>query len=208
MNLNLLGLFIFIIYIPIFLSSLLYLKWQNSKMAIEALWISSLGETTSVHGWLFNLLISLFGLLSLVFVFNFQNLLPQTSLTVFSLLFLYLTGVAAFLVGFFPNNTAEKIHYKIAVLLFTSIILSSFLTIHSIYYSSLIPQWTILLNLILLGSFIFPGISWLYGLSKRKYPAFFKKVAYQYRGLWEWISCFLAACWAWSMAVITLLVLI
>jgi len=208
MKFQVLGLTAYIIYLPVFLLTLLYLKWQNNKRSIKTLWVSSLGQSNAVYSRLFNISISLFGLLSLIFIYSFQSLLPKTLISHLGLLSLYSTSAAVFMVGFYPLDVAKKDHFKIAILLFGSIIFSSLLTIHSVYYSPLIPKWAIILNIVLLISFILPAVSWFYDFTKQSYPLVFNKIVKQKRGVYEWISCFMAAFWSWSMAIFTLLALI
>lgn len=123
---------LFIIYIPIFGFFLFLLTRVNKKYSIYINSISSLAKLKFPFNITFNVLVSIYGLLSFGTVIKFVIYFENPLSILFLVLYIFVS-IGTILVGVYPMDTKLKIHKLVSVFLFTSLLLleliSSFLFI-------------------------------------------------------------------------------
>jgi hypothetical protein len=201
MGLPQMGLFVYIIYIPILFASIIKTGLKRPDFFQKRSVISLLGETnSSVHRQI-NTLISLFGLLSLPFVFGLSKTLPKTLLSTIGIGFLYLVSLSTLLVGFFPRDKWRTTHKYLGFLLSIGVIGSLVFLIQPMLSSRAIPNVLVFLNFaIILFASLYLATD--YFKIKKLGDFFLKRI-----GIWQWLMISLSAIWDLLLAIIILVVI-
>lgn len=198
------GLISFIAYILVLVVTLVISKQKHEGYSIKSFWVSELGQNGSPnHKW-FNVNVTAFGLLAFIFVTAFHSLLPNLFLSKLGVSFLYLTCLSTVLVGLFPMDTKPKAHWLTSIMIFTGINGSALFTIYPILVSMDVPNWTIIINLLILFSFPLLVFSKYLKVSKRKPFFYLVEFIVNHKGLWEWTACLSAISWDLIMSILTL----
>lgn len=200
MDMFLIGLIIYVFYIPIFLALLNFLRLKYENYSIFSYTVSQLGSQESPNYKTFNLSIAIFGFLSLFFVKNYANLLPNIGASKAGTFFLYWTCFSCLLIGLFPRDKRPRLHYFLSGLVFIGVFGSALFTIYPIYASKLIPNFWIILNFLVLG---FTALLVISVKTKPKLKLI-KKWVTNNTSFWEWSVFISAIIWDFTMAVVTL----
>lgn len=115
---------LFIIYIPIYLVTLLStVRKNNKKYSFYTNSISHITHLKKPYSHYFNILTSTYGALSIFTIVKFYQI-AENNIFIDSICMAYgLISLSTFLVGFFPLNFNKKKHNAIAVLLFISLLI-------------------------------------------------------------------------------------
>lgn len=113
---------LFIIYIPIFGFSLFLLTFVNKKYSISKNSISSLAKLKYPFNIIFNILVSIYGLISFAPLIKFETSFASP-LSYLFLIFYIFVSIGTILVGVCPTNSNLKIHKLVSIFLFTSLVI-------------------------------------------------------------------------------------
>ena len=204
---GLIGLAAYIAYIPIFLTLLVLVIKKYKRYSILTGLVSDLGSVQSPRKYIFNISLSLFGILSLFFVLSLSNLLPDSYFSKIGLFFLLLTCVSTTCLGLFPQDTASDHHTFFGRTMLIGVAGAAFFMIYPIYFSSAIPDFVLVINLLILVSIVFFVVSNLISGRRKQISKVLVREIAKNKGLWEWAAFLLAVFWDFVMASITLTLL-
>lgn len=123
----------FLIYQPIFLSNLLYLRTKITGYEIKRDVVSRLGTIERPFGFIFNISMVLYGLLGFslpIYLFFKEN---NSADIIFGITATIIFSIGAILVGLFPMNTHKKGHTIASYVVFGGIFLEAVTFIPIIY---------------------------------------------------------------------------
>jgi len=150
-NIARIGLVIFIVYLPIFLVLLLIAVRKHRGYSFTSLWMSNLGDTRFRSSVLFNSAFLFYGIVSLFFVYGLSQILPNIFISMIAIIFLYLSCLSTIIASQIPMDKNLRIHHKFSNMVFIGITISSALLVYPIFVSSVIPQYFLTLNVLLIA---------------------------------------------------------
>jgi hypothetical membrane protein len=201
---NIAGLTLFLLYIPIFVVILFKSTriWGGYRITRQA--VSELGISHKKSAPLFNLAIFLYGFLSIFLAVNIHWLYPSTASGALSL-FILSTGVCTALVGFLPMDQLPNLHSLVGMVTFLSVICTALTSSIIIIAtkSSQAPILVINLSILIFVPLYAYGAKWGSQAKIKLAKKIVKEV-----GLWEWVAVVLTAIWNFSYSYLTLVVLL
>jgi len=120
-------LIIFILYIPIYFITLILLLKQNHYFSITKTTISSLAL---LEGWkdnLFSMATLLYGVLSIFSIIKYLYIYGLSAFTIIAAMSLFVVSIGTALAGLIQLDFNKSLHYFIAKLLFSSLIVTEIL---------------------------------------------------------------------------------
>jgi hypothetical protein len=117
-------LILFIGYLPVYLTLLLYLKTKIRGYSMRAHMVSFLATSNEPWRSIFNVSTILYGMLSLVLPASLNSMRGANTTVGWGTASLLAAGTATALVGFFPMDRRIKIHNAIGFLAFFSVLLT------------------------------------------------------------------------------------
>lgn len=179
-------LILFICYLPLYLSLLLYLRTKIQGYTVRQHMVSVLATSNEPWRSMFNVSTILYGLLSFVLPYSLYSIRDAESVVTRGVMTLLAAGTATILIGFFPMDRRFKVHNVIGFLAFLSVLFTGgvFFTIFSqgMLFSPLLE----VINLAVFLTTFLLGISLLFR------P--------QHSSLLEWIAFLCALAWNFLLA--------
>jgi hypothetical protein len=194
-------LFVYALSLPVIAILLVYcaLRYKNYSFKY---WISDLGSAKKGHiDEIFNILISLFGLLSLCLAVNIQQMIIFTNSNLLVLLFLYLTCISTILVGFAPMNVRRTMHSILNVTLYSGVIGTALFSIGPLFVSGLFPKSILFVNFLILLVSPVLIFSKIYEIKKLRFENNILSALFENKGLWEWLTFLLSVVWDFLLTV-------
>ncbi|MFC1727472.1 hypothetical protein ACFL0Y_03030 [Patescibacteria group bacterium] len=199
MDLNLIGLATYILYIPLLLIIVIIAALRHKNFFLSKSLLSTLAETASPSYEIFSALIAFFSLLRLIFVFNLSRLLPNIATSKIALIFLFLSCLSGLMIAFYPRDKFRKVHGVFGTSMFVGILASLVFLVVPIYLSAFLPNFIIFINFLI----VFLVILQLFSdyLSTHELDGFILK----FRSYWQWTLLSLVIAWDFIVAVFTFL---
>ena len=180
-----------VVFVSFFI--LIYISYKKfPHYSILTRTISGLGNLKRKSGLFFDIGLILIGSSSIpLFYFLYQEL-PQSLLSSIGIVLLFVGGsVGSTLEGFFDESKLKP-HLFSSFIAFGAIIIGSILLISPFLQSEAIPNWMVILNILIPITSVFCGISALYNIP---YKPGIKKPILHNVNLWEWILFLVICLW-------------
>lgn len=154
-------LILFVIYLPIFVVFLFYLRKKNKKYSIKKCVVSLLATGPKPWGIYFNIATSIYGILGMILPICLIRVLGPNWLSAIGIGVLFLVCLFTILVGFFPMNRNLESHKNISYLVYSAVFAVAVVFVFILPQSDVLPKmlqlinyWIIFVSVILFISFM------------------------------------------------------
>lgn len=173
---------LFLVYIPIYALTLIVLLKSNKEFSIHSVTVSSLVQLSKKKAKIFNTATMLYGFLSIPTILKYIAIIDINIHSILCILLYTIVSIGTICVGILPKDRHARPHTIVAILLFSTLFLASFVFSLSFLFSpSLINISIFSLIQLILTSILFYKVENMTNETKFAF--------------WEWMSLFGTMIW-------------